>query len=323
MSHQISLTSIVYNVPYAKQLGVPPFYYRWRSCNPNFPNRTQTSIGGFSPADQYQKLKLIQDTVRVYGSLYIANLGPLTAYKKPISNPDLGYYGVCWNQMSDRPVPSVQRASIPTGYATSMNRRHTSVTSSKPGSQTPGGKGCDIKHNSYDRYLNRLKGKGPMRRGVVPPNFGKPIPFNPAFPVYGGKTTKTNIVDTGCDCPVTTPAENTKQNLKLYNNPLFQPYPTGSYGFAVGSYVYAMQTGNDFYTRAIVTNITNGVYTIQFDNGVIQTETDVNNLLVYFPCNCGGEQDQISFDTGLRLSTGASFGVDCSFTKEEIMNLVN
>jgi len=41
--------------------------------------------------------------------------------------------------------------------------------------------------------LNRLKGKGPVRRGVVPPTFGKPLPFNPAFPIYGGKTMKTSI----------------------------------------------------------------------------------------------------------------------------------
>ena len=115
--------------------------------------------------------------------------------------------------MSDRPVPSVQRVTVPTGTNNSLNRRHTSVTSSKPGSQTPGGKGCDIKHNSYDRYLNRLKGKGPLRRGVVPPTFGAPIPFNPAFPIYGGKTVKTNIV-TGCDCPI----ENNNTCL-LYTSP--------------------------------------------------------------------------------------------------------
>jgi len=321
--HQNSLTSIVYNVPYAKQLGIPPFYHRWRSCNPNFPNRTQTSVGGFTPSEQYQNLKLIQNTSRVYGSLYVANLGPLTAYKKPISDSNLGFYGVCWNQMSDRPVPSFQRASIPTGYATSMNRRHTSVTSSKPGSQTPGGKGCDIKHNSYDRYLNRLKGKGPMRRGPIPPNFGKPIPFNPAFPIYGAKTMKTNIIDAGCDCPITTPAENIEQNLKLYNNPLWQPYPVGTYGFDIGSYVYAIQTGNDFYTKAIVTNITDGIYTIQFDNGVIQTESNVNNLLVYFPCNCNSPQDQLSFHDGFYSSKATNYDIDCTFTEEELMNLVN
>lgn len=202
MEQQNSITSLVYNAPYSKQLGVPYFYYRYRSCNPNFPNRTQTSVSGFTPADQYQKLKLIQDTVRVYGSLYTANLGPLSAYKQPINDPQNNLYGVCWNQMSDRPIPSVQRATVPTGNNIStINKRHTSVTSSRPGCQTPGGVGCDIKHNSYDRYLNRLKGKGPMRRGVIPPGFGKPIPFNPAFPVYGGKTTKTNIVS-NCDCPI-------------------------------------------------------------------------------------------------------------------------
>lgn len=279
---QIGLTSLVNNVSYAKQLGIPPFYYRYRSCYSNFPNRTKTNVGGFTPAEQYQKLKLIQNTVRVYGSLYAANLGPLTAYKKPISDPDNGFYGVCWNQMSDRPVPSVQRATIPTGYHTSMNRRHTSVTSSKPGSQTPGGKGCDIKHNSYDRYLNRLKGKSSMRRGVVPPNFSKPITFNPAFPVYGGKTIKTNIVN-GCDCPIET---SVKQDITIYNNPLWKPYPVAEYGFNIGDYVYAIQNGNTFYTRALVTNITGDIYTIKFDNGTIQDVNDVNELLVYFPCNC-------------------------------------
>lgn len=200
---ETGLTSLVSNILYAKQLGLQPFYYRYRSCASNFPNRTNTSVGGFTPAEQYQNLKLIQNTVRVPSSLYVANLGPLTAYKQPISDPVNGFYGVCWNQMSDRPVPSVQRATIPTGSFSSMNRRHTSVTSSKPGSQTPGGIGCDIKHNSYDRYLNRLKGKGPMKRGVIPANFGKPIPFNPITRVYGGKTTKTNIIS-GCDCPIKT-----------------------------------------------------------------------------------------------------------------------
>lgn len=196
---QIEQTSLVTNVEYAKQLGVPPFYYRYRSCNQNFPNRTQTSVTGFTPADQYQKLKIIQNTVRIEGSLYVANLGPLTSYKRPISDPNIGLYGVCWNQMSDRPVPSVQPLSIPTGYNTAMNRRHTSVTSSKPGSQTPGGKGCDIKHNSYDRYLNRLKGKGYLKAAKIPTDYGNEIKFNRAIPIYGGKTLKTNIIN-GCEC---------------------------------------------------------------------------------------------------------------------------
>ena len=50
MSQQTSITSLVYNDSFAKQLGIPQTYYRYRSCNPNFPNRTQTSVGGFTPA---------------------------------------------------------------------------------------------------------------------------------------------------------------------------------------------------------------------------------------------------------------------------------
>ena len=274
-----SKTSIVYNEP-NKLVGLPPYYYRCRSCN--------TNLTGNTPADQYQKLKLIQNTVRVYGSLYTANLGPLTAYAKPISNPNAGFYGVCWNQMSDRPVPSVQRASVPTGYNNSLNGRHHSVTSSKPGSQTPGGAGCDIKHNSYDRYLNRLKGKGPLRRGVIPPTFGAPIAFNPAYPIYGGKTTKTNIVSS-CDCPIGTPQQNFEQNIQIYNNPLWYPEPAGNCSFQVGNSVYAIENGNNFYTKATVISVNNGIYTVKFEDGTTQQAT-YNELKIYFPCNCSVDQ---------------------------------
>lgn len=269
---QFSITSLVNNSINAKQLGLQPFIYRRRSCN--------TNLTGSTPAEQYQRLKLIQNTVRVYSSLYTANLGPLTAYKSPISNPNQNLYGVCWNQMSDRPVPSVQKSTVPTGFASSMNRKHFSVTSSRPGCQTPGGVGCDIKHNSYDRYLNRLKGKGPMRRGVVPPYFGKPTPFNPAFPIYGSKTIKTSIIN-DCNCD---PSEN--QNLLIYNNPLWQPYPSSIYGFNVGDYVYAIENGQDYFSKALVIEVNSGVYTIKFNNGVTQVVDEVNKLLLYYPCDC-------------------------------------
>ena len=239
-------------------MGLPPFYYRYRRFNPNMPFFNQTSVTGSTPADQYQKLKIIQNTVRVPSSLYIANKGPLSSYQKPLVNGT----GVCWNQMSDRAVPSVQPMTVPTGYHTSMNSRHTSVTSSKPGCQTPGGIGCDVKHNSYDRYLNRLKGKGPLRRVIT--NQGTGI--------------KTNIVS-GCDCLP-------NQDQVIYYNPLYQPYPTHKYGFNVGAYVYAIETGTDFYNRALVVakdDITD-IYTIQFDDLTVQTVTNVNELLIYFPC---------------------------------------
>lgn len=267
-------TSIVYNNS-NKILGLPPYYYRLRSCDTNLTSNT--------PANQYQRLKLIQNTVRVPSSIYTSNLGPLNAYKQPTAATQ----GVCWNQMSDRPVPSVQRATVPTGSNNSLNNRHHSVTSSKPGSQTPGGAGCDIKHNSYDRYLNRLKGKGPLRRGSIPTTFGIPVPFNPAFPVYGGKTTKTNIVN-GCDCPVNqTQEQNLNQDIRIYNNPLYYPYPSSQYSFSVGQYVYAIEPGTDYYSKAVVTNVEGNTYTIMFTDGTIDTQ-NISQLLIYFPCDCEG-----------------------------------
>lgn len=296
---QFSYTSIVINSGNSKQLGVPQYYYRKRSCD--------TNLTGSLPSDQYQRLKLIQNTVRQDASIFTANIGPLSAYKKPISDPNLGYYGVNWNQMSDRPVASVQKATIPTGFATSLNRRHTSVTSSKPGCQTPGGKGVDIKHNSYDRYLNRLKAKGPLKRGKIPPNFGAPIPFNPAYPIYGGKTIKTNIIN-GCNCPENTPDYDLNKNINIY------PYPVGSYGFNVGDYVYTKQDGNDYYSKAQVIEINDGVYTIQFEDGNTQIVNNVYDLLKYFPCDCQ------PINKLFNLSYGADFDINCVFPSDLVLN---
>jgi hypothetical protein len=288
----ISKTSIVYNQN-SKSLGLVPFYYRVRSCDTNMTSNT--------PASQYQRQKIIQNTVRVQSSLYTMNLGSLSSYARPTQ----ATYGVCWNQMSDRPVPSVQTAQVPTGTFNSLNGRHRSVTSSKPGSQTPGGVGCDIKHNSYDRYLNRLKGKGPLKRGAVPQNIqgltpsqsinpafpGYFIPFNAAYPVYGGKTIKMGIVS-GCDCcPIKNEDNIVEKRLdcksadsRIYNNPFYYPYPTSEYGFAVGDNVYAIENGTTFYAKAVVKEVNgNNIYTIQFDDGTYEDKT-LDELKIYFPC---------------------------------------
>jgi len=137
------MLGIVYNTN-SKELGLPPYYYRYKSCN-------ECSNNVSSLLDN----NINANTFGIYSSLNTENKTPLKTYQKPI----LTYQNVCWNQMSDRPVPSIQKAFVPTGNNTSLNRKHTSVTSSRPGCQTPGGIGCDIKHNSYERYLNRIKGK--------------------------------------------------------------------------------------------------------------------------------------------------------------------
>jgi hypothetical protein len=292
-----SRTSIVFNDP-SKIAGLPPSYYRLRNCDTNLTSNT--------PANQYQRLKLIQNTVRVASSLYTMNLGSLAAYVKPTNET----YGVCWNQMSDRSVPSVQRATVPTGKNNSLNNRHYSVTSSRPGCQTPGGVGCDIKHNSYDRYLNRLKGKGPLRRGVIPPTFGAPyIPFNPAFPIYGAKTIKTSIVG-GCDCPIQN--NNFASDLLIYNDPNYQDINQVSFTFSVGQYVYAKEGSNDFYTKALIIVDNGGIFTVEFSDGTTELKT-ADELRIYYPCNCGGEIDGVIYEDGFLAEVDTSFGANCLY----------
>jgi len=302
-----SRTCIVYNSP-NKLLGLPEYYYRKRSCDTNLTSNT--------PANQYQKLKLIQNTVRVYASLYTSNLGSLSAYQ----NPGVATHKVCWNQMSDRVYPSVQKAVIPSGTNCALNKRNTSVTSSRPGCQAPGGVGCDIKHNSYDRYLNRLKGKGVLRRGVLPPNFGVPtIPFNPAYPIYGGKTTKTNIVS-GCDCPIVGVTNNIgtgvttthvssltlNNDIQIYNNPLYKEYSSEQFHFSVGEYVFAIQNGNTYYTRAIIETVLGGSnYLVLFDNG-LQEVHNIGQLLIYYPCNCNGSINSQTYPSGFLVVDATS-----------------
>ena len=45
------------------------------------------------------------------------------------------------------------------GIPTRGNSTKTSITSNKPGSSSAPGIGIDVKHNSYARYLARLKSK--------------------------------------------------------------------------------------------------------------------------------------------------------------------
>jgi hypothetical protein len=89
-----------------------------------------------------------------------------------------------------------------------------------------------------------------------------------------------------------------KQNEKIYENPLYYPYPDAHCTFNVGCHVYAIQEGNTFYSEAIITSISNGVYTIQFNNGVIQIVTNVTDLKIYFPCNCDNTLNVISTGEG-------------------------
>ena len=240
-------------------------------------NRTLSVI---DPAYQYQNQKVIWNTVRVPATLYMHDLGALTVYQTP------GLRGVNWNQMSDRRERHVQPSLVGGGsfYHTSSTK-HT-ITRLRPGAGSPGGAGVDIKHNSYDRYLRRLVGKGPVRRGIIPPNYGMPFIFNPATPIYGNKTIKTSIVGSNCNCPIITdniePRDSNSNNIyKILVGPLFF---NNQLIFKIGENVYALNAAG-YYEHAVIIEIVDHVYTVLFDDGkTIETAND--KLLVYFACNC-------------------------------------
>lgn len=123
--------------------------------------------------------KRIWNTVRVPASEYTMNIGSLNVYTKPM----LANANVNWNQYSDRAVAGVVNRDVPSRG----NSTRSSVTRDRPGSQSAAGKGVDIKHGSYARYLARLKGKSSLRTqndtGLVP--------------VEGNKTKKYGIAYSG------------------------------------------------------------------------------------------------------------------------------
>ena len=103
--------------------------------------------------------KVLENTVRVPSSEYTMNKSALNVYIPPIINPTKSLYGLNWNQMSDRAVPGVVKTNVPSRG----NSTRTSITRLKPGSMSAAGKGVDMKHGSYERYLGRLKGKSVLR----------------------------------------------------------------------------------------------------------------------------------------------------------------
>ena len=256
------------------QLYFGPLQYfgRCRGCNSN--------LASNSPASQYQRQKIIQNQVRVSSSLYSMNLKAVNAYQKPNTIPetillgDLNYLispGVNWNQMSDRRMPHHQPNPSASGSNPGGNSVKRTITRLRPGALSPGGTGVDIKHNSYERYLNRIKGKAPLRRGVLPPNYGKEfIPFNPAYPIYGGKVIKTSLVN-GCNCPEGEDAEGVigkeivdgEIEKLLYMNMYKEIYDI-KYDYSVNDRVIIIAKGLYFRNTGKIINIIGNKYLVEF-----------------------------------------------------------
>jgi hypothetical protein len=290
------------------------------SCNSNGWNK---KLMLQDPASQYIRQQIIQKTVRVPGSLYTHDLGALTSYQQPIAT----FANVDWNQMSDRAVPHVQPKLVVGGsfYHGSSTKR--TITRARPGAGCPGGTGVDIKHNSYDRYLNRLKGKGPLRRGVIPPTYGAPIIYNPALPIRGGKTIKTNIVGSNCGCPIG------QNDLSKINSILVNPVLLfNGFVFSVGNVVYALDSGN-MYSRAVIisggtpTNgSSNNTVVVRFDDGTVSTTT-TDTLRIYYPCDgCNvtiPSNNTTNINRNLPPSVSACFTADRFLGSSGVFNLIS
>jgi len=257
-----------------------PVLYRLRNCDTNLNSNT--------PEAQYQRQKIIQNTVRVPSSLYTMNLGSLSGYQN--ANYDTEY-GVCWNQMSDRIHPHVQKNITASGSTYGGNSTKRSLFRLRPGAMSPGGKGVDIKHNSYDRRLNRLKSQAILRRGPVPKNFGAPIVFNPAFPIYGGKTIKTNII-AGCDCPIVPDLKaDEKLNIDPYTNSIYNIQYFYSPGQDVFVIEYDETNGEPFlYKGVIVSQENENNYKVKLENDTVKTYS-VLRILPQNEPGCNNQYD--------------------------------
>ena len=112
---------------------------------------------------------------------------------------------------------------------------------------------------------------------MIPRDFGKPIVLNPAFPIYGGKTTKTSIVS-GCNCPIGG-AENTEIYETLADPQRYQ----FTYEFDICTMVYATNS-DGYYVEATIIDKSGNIYEVQFEDGSVATKT-VNELLPYYNCS--------------------------------------
>ena len=95
---------------------------------------------------------------RAASSSYVDALSAQTVVGGPVNRPRARFSMVNWNQMSDRAVPGVGAAGVPTHGSTTR----TSTLRHRPGCGGRAGVGVDVKHGSYARYLARLK--APVRR---------------------------------------------------------------------------------------------------------------------------------------------------------------
>ena len=224
-------------------------------------------------ATAYQRQKIIQNVVRVRSSLYTMNLAGLNTYQQPsttyqfVERSGLQYAippKLNWNQTSDRTAPSRQV----------KGRKVTN----RPGGMSPGGVGVDVKHNSYERYLNKMKGKGLLKQGK------KQESYQSQQEMTGGKSNRMAIVS-GCDCENKKNQQNNyMNNLNAFNKVMYNI----NYKFAVGQTVLVQKDihNKNWHKGKIVEIYDTTTFLINFGNDVIEIlepiDSNVYNIIPYF-----------------------------------------
>lgn len=169
----------------------PPSYYTLNNCKCHGASRIplvvqcRVCINKKSKTDSDATQKRIWKASRVAQSQYLDSISALNVYEAPL----LAHALVNWNQMSDRASAGIVKRNVPSHG----NSTKYSITRERPGSQSAPGVGVDVKHGSYHRYLERLKGKGPARTQEIPAT----------TPAYGNKTKYYGISNTHkgqCGC---------------------------------------------------------------------------------------------------------------------------
>ncbi len=123
--------------------------------------------------------KKILNQARQSSSLYTMNLKAFNVVKNQKET--------LWNPQSDRNLPAIVKRHVPTRGSSVKS----SITRARPGSLSAKGSGVDIKHGSYARYLEKLKGKTLSSKNTPVSN----------SPKYGNKTrSQTLIFNSECGC---------------------------------------------------------------------------------------------------------------------------
>lgn len=220
------------------------------------------------PAMINQRQKIIQKTVRINSSLYTMNIAGLNVYQSPSPNYQVveqagaSYLippGLNWNQMSDRARPANQIVKTGSGSTYGSSSLRGTKVRNRPGAMSPGGSGVDIKHNSYERYLNRIKGKGLLKKGNVQINDGQKM--------TGGKDVRFAIVN-NCECSSKTPKTQVNtyaNNLAEFNDVMYNI----KYTFYENQHVLVRKNKyNKLWYDGTIIGIFDNIYLIDFGTGI-------------------------------------------------------